>query len=320
MKEIGGYIELDNYNLPMLHENAIALNTGRNCLGYLIKTKNIKTIYLPYYLCESVINLCKKFDLKVCLYHINNIISPKNLEIDDNAFLYVVNYYGQLSNNKIIELKKKYKNIIIDNAQAYFQMPVDDVDTIYTCRKFFGVSDGAFLYTNVQLNERLEIDESYKRMNFLLGRYERTAAEFYSEYVNNNKSFANEPLKRMSKLTNNLLHGINYKEVKIKRTKNYNYLYDRLEKINKLNLKRIEGAFAYPLYIENGKAVRKKLIEQKIYVPTLWPNVINDELKGEIEYDMSLNILPLPCDQRYDEFDMEYVLNKLEGLCYEFSR
>lgn len=311
MKEIGGYIELDNYNLPMLHENAIALNTGRNCLGYLIKTKNIKTIYLPYFLCESVINLCKNFDLKVCLYHINNIISPKNLEIDDNAFLYVVNYYGQLSNNKIIELKKKYKNIIIDNAQAYFQMPVDDVDTIYTCRKFFGVSDGAFLYTNVQLNERLEIDESYKRMNFLLGRYERTAAEFYSEYVNNNKSFANEPLKRMSKLTNNLLHGINYKEVKIKRTKNYNYLFDRLEKINKLNLKRIEGAFAYPLYIENGNELRKKLIANKIYIPTLWPNVITDELKATLEYDMALNILPLPCDQRYDEKDMEYIIGEI---------
>lgn len=311
MKEIGGYIELDNYNLPMLHENAIALNTGRNCLGYLIKTKNIKTIYLPYFLCESVINLCKNFDLKVCLYHINNIISPKNLEIDDNAFLYVVNYYGQLSNNKIIELKKKYKNIIIDNAQAYFQMPVDDVDTIYTCRKFFGVSDGAFLYTNVQLNERLEIDESYKRMIFLLGRYERTAAEFYSEYVNNNKSFANEPLKRMSKLTNNLLHGINYKEVKIKRTKNYNYLFDRLEKINKLNLKRIEGAFAYPLYIENGNELRKKLIANKIYIPTLWPNVITDELKATLEYDMALNILPLPCDQRYDEKDMEYIIGEI---------
>lgn len=311
MKEIGGYIELDNYNLPMLHENAIALNTGRNCLGYLIKTKNIKTIYLPYFLCESVINLCKNFDLKVCLYHINNIISPKNLEIDDNAFLYVVNYYGQLSNNKIIELKKKYKNIIIDNAQAYFQMPVDDVDTIYTCRKFFGVSDGAFLYTNVQLNEMLEIDESYKRMNFLLGRYERTAAEFYSEYVNNNKSFANEPLKRMSKLTNNLLHGINYKEVKIKRTKNYNYLFDRLEKINKLNLKRIEGAFAYPLYIENGNELRKKLIANKIYIPTLWPNVITDELKATLEYDMALNILPLPCDQRYDEKDMEYIIGEI---------
>ena len=42
MKEIGGYLELDTYSLQMLHDGAIALNSGRNCLAYLIKKKNIK--------------------------------------------------------------------------------------------------------------------------------------------------------------------------------------------------------------------------------------------------------------------------------------
>ena len=35
MKEIGGYIEFDTYHLPMLHDEAIALNCGRNDLAYL---------------------------------------------------------------------------------------------------------------------------------------------------------------------------------------------------------------------------------------------------------------------------------------------
>lgn len=42
MKEIGGYIEMEHYNLPMLHDRAIALNCGRNCLAYLIRAKEIK--------------------------------------------------------------------------------------------------------------------------------------------------------------------------------------------------------------------------------------------------------------------------------------
>ena len=42
MKEYGGYIELDTYRLPMLHEGSIALNCGRNCLAYLIIAKRIK--------------------------------------------------------------------------------------------------------------------------------------------------------------------------------------------------------------------------------------------------------------------------------------
>ena len=36
MKEIGGYLELDTYSLPMLHGDALALNSGRACLQYLI--------------------------------------------------------------------------------------------------------------------------------------------------------------------------------------------------------------------------------------------------------------------------------------------
>ena len=56
-KEIGGYIELDTYRGNMLHEGAVALNCGRNALAYLIKSHNIKSILLPYFLCSSVSNV-----------------------------------------------------------------------------------------------------------------------------------------------------------------------------------------------------------------------------------------------------------------------
>ena len=36
MKEIGGYIELDTYTGREYHEGALALNSGRNALIYLI--------------------------------------------------------------------------------------------------------------------------------------------------------------------------------------------------------------------------------------------------------------------------------------------
>ena len=61
MKEYGGYIELDTYRLPMLHDDAIALNCGRNCLAYLIEAKGISKIKLPYFLCDSVV---KKWEQK----------------------------------------------------------------------------------------------------------------------------------------------------------------------------------------------------------------------------------------------------------------
>ena len=53
MKEIGGYIELDTYTSPMLHNDGIKLNCGRNAFAYILKAKNIKKIYFPKFMCDS---------------------------------------------------------------------------------------------------------------------------------------------------------------------------------------------------------------------------------------------------------------------------
>lgn len=313
MKEYGGYIELDTYRLPMLHEGAIPLNCGRNCLAYIIEARKIKKLLLPYFMCDSVFELCKKYGVKISFYHVNEKFIPQNVTLESDTWLYVMNYYGQLDSEYLSAIKAKYERVIVDNAQAYFQMPVEKEDTLYTCRKFFGVADGAFLYTDAIIGEDLPIDESFERMHFLLGRYERTASEFYSDSVANNEFFNNEPIKRMSKLTLNLLHGIEYEFVKQRRTENFRLYNENLNAINQLELREVEGAFAYPLLIDNGMEVRKFLQKQKIYIPTLWPNVLNDMPKDSLEYRLAGNILPLPCDQRYDEDDIRKIFEIIKG-------
>lgn len=313
MLEIGGYIEFERNRGVLLHENAIALNTGRNALAYLLRAKKIKKIKLPYFLCDSVKKLCERENVIVSYYNIDEQFQPYNdVTINEDEFLYVVNYYGQLTQDYIIFLKEKYNNIIIDNAQDYFRMPVKDVDTIYTCRKFFGVSDGAFLYTDSYLDEELETDISFDRVRFLLGRYELSASEFYSEYVSNNKMLGTAPIKKMSKLTECLLRGIDYSYVNEHRTRNYLYLHERLEKYNLLRLKPINGAYMYPLYHENAVELRKALLAKKIYIPTLWPNVLEEMPLNSLEFNYSQNILPLPIDQRYSVTDLNYMIEEIE--------
>lgn len=314
MKEYGGYIELDTYRLPMLHEGAIALNCGRNCLAYLIKAKNIKRIKLPYFMCDSVFNVCKKYGAEMSFYHIDEHFKPVDLSLDDDEWLYVMNYYGQLTREYLSQLKAKYGRVIIDNAQAYFDEPLPDADTLYTCRKYFGVADGAFLYSDTKLDEELPHDESFDRMRFLLGRFERTASEFYNDNQENNHRFADEPIKHMSRLTENLLHGIDYEFVKKRRTENFRLYHDRLKDINELELREVEGAFAYPLLIKNGAEIRKVLQQKKIYVPTLWPNVVNEMPEDSLEYRFAKDILPLPLDQRYGEEDIIQIINAIDGV------
>lgn len=309
MKEYGGYIELDTYRLPMLHDDAIALNCGRNCLAYLIEAKGISKIKLPYFLCDSVIQLCKKMGTEVSFYTIDEAFLPELTSVPPDEWLYLVNYYGQLTAEQISGLRARYgKNIIIDQAQAYFEQPLPDTDTLYTCRKFFGVADGGFLYTDKKLDRPLSQDESFERMHFLLGRFERTASEFYQEYTENNHMFAAEPVKRMSRLTENLLHAVDYDFIRQQRTENFMCYHQALGAGNQLSLRCPEGAFAYPLLLADGKQVRKKLQQKKIYIPLLWPAVLELADPQMLEYHLAENILPLPCDQRYEEADIRYII------------
>ena len=67
----------------------------------------------------------------------------------------------------------------------------------------------------------------------------------------------------------------------------------------------------YPLYIANGADIRKKLQEEKIYIPTLWPDVFDVCNETDLEYDMAKNILPIPCDQRYEFEDMKFIVDEI---------
>lgn len=116
----------------------------------------------------------------------------------------------------------------------------------------------------------------------------------------------------MSKLTENLLRGIDYEYVKKQRTDNFGLLHSEFEGINRLKLTVPEGAFMYPLYIENGAEIRKRLQAEKIYIPTLWSDVFDICKESEPEYDMAKNILPLPVDQRYGFAEVNYVMSKIK--------
>ena len=312
MREIGGYIELDTYHLPMLHEASLALNCGRNALAYLLRARRIKRLFIPKFICDSVPNICEREGVPFVFYDIGEDFVPsQSVKLRDGEWFYFVNYYSRFDNDKISEYIDIYKRVIVDNAQSYFQEPVPYADTLYTCRKYFGVADGAFLYTDAVSDFDIPADESFERMHFILGRYERSASEFYGEYSANNAIFRNEPVKRMSGLTANLLHGIDYDLVKKVRMDNYNYLHSVLGAINGLALTDIPGTFMYPFMTDNGPELRKRLAEKKIYIPTLWPDVLKRCSEGAAEYKMTENILPLPIDQRYGKEDMRYMVTEI---------
>ncbi len=312
MREIGGYFGLEQLVKNEYYKDLIALNSARNALVYILKARKIKKLYIPYFLCESVANVLQREGCVYEYYHIDNALLPVfDKRLDRDEYLYIVNYYGQIDKEKAIELKNYYGNIILDNVQAFFQEPIEGMDTIYSLRKFFGVPDGAYLSCDAFLNEEITKDISMNRMKHILGRYEgESATLYYSDFKENDASFKEEPLKYMSLLTKNILGAIDYEGARNLREENYKHLEKELGKINKLDFKMPKGPYAYPFYCENGMDIKKRLAEKKIFVATLWPNVL--DMNGTLEKDFAENILPLPVDQRYSEEDMRYIVEEIQ--------
>lgn len=307
-KEYGGYIELETNRGREYHENARALNSACSAFAYLAKAKGIGKVYLPAFLCASVKNTCEKHGIAYEYYGVGTDFRPiLPTAAEDDAWIYLVNYYGQITDAEILSYKEKFPRLIVDNAQAFFRMPVAGTDTLYSCRKFFGVPDGAYLYSDCKALSDVKEDTSHDRMGYLLGRFEKTASEFYGDYQQSEEALFQKDVMHMSKLTHNLLRGIDYEAVKKIRSENFEFLHRALGGINRLSLSAAEGAFMYPLYLENGGEIRKKLQAQKIYIPTLWPDVLTLCEKNDPEYQMAQNILPLPLDQRYNKNDMEVI-------------
>lgn len=294
------------------HEQGIALNSGRNCLRYLIRARKIKKIWLPKLLCSAISDTCLEENVEISYYSVDNNLHPVLTEIRNREdWVYLINFYGQCSSDEIVSYSKEYKNLIIDNVQAFYTKPIEGLDTIYTCRKFFGVPDGGYLYTDCTLSGILQKDESYDRLIFLAGRLERSANEFYSEYRENEQRIDELPLRKMSMVTQDLLRGIDYEQIKKDRERNFRYLHEQLKAFNQLELCLPDGPYMYPLLVKNGVEIRKSLQGKKIYIPTLWPNVLESLTHEETEYALAKNILPLPCDQRYDLNDMQYLVKEV---------
>ena len=311
MKEIGGYFELERLINKEYYADLTALNSARYALVYLIRARGIRRLYLPYLLCGSVAAACRAEGCDITFYEVSSGLRPLIDGIDDGAYLYLVNYYGQLDSDEIDGYRERFKRVIVDNVQAFFQRPTDGVDTIYSCRKFFGVPDGAYLATDVRLDEELPTDVSSGRLEHLLGRFELgSASDYYGAFKQNDAAFADCGPRLMSRLTHNLMGAVDYTFVRESRERNFAVLKQAFEGMNPLAPRMPEGPFAYPLLTENGDELRRRLAQRHIYVPTLWPD--EHVRKSESAYKAARDILPLPCDQRYDEQDMLTIINEVK--------
>lgn len=315
-KAIGGYfsLEISKVQNGYIHTQGVHLNSGRNALEYILKSIPIvQRLYIPYYTCDVVLEPINKLGIPYGYYRIDGHLElADEIKLDKDEYLLVTNYFG-IKDAYIKKLAKQYgKQLIVDNAQALYAEPLEGIKTIYSPRKFVGIPDGGIAYIDNGLDiADMEQDVSYNRCSHLLKRLDLGAEAGYNDFRANSRQLVNQPIRRMSNLSWNLLQGIDFEEVMKRRRKNFMQLHQALSSINRLHIPETETfacPMVYPLYISD-MTLKKRLIENKIFVATYWPNVLEWCREGMLEHELANKVIAIPIDQRYENEDMDRIIN-----------
>lgn len=309
-KSIGGYFGLELRAGKFLHQDAILLNSGRACFEYVLRVHKPKKVYLPKFTCDVMVEPLERTGVPYEFYAINTSLElEERIDLSEGEYLVYTNYFG-IKDSYASELSERYGfQLIIDNSQALYTKPPVGSHVFYSPRKFFGLSDGGCLYTDATLPEDLERDISYDRFSHLLKRWDLGAEAAYGDFKQNDAALSGVPLRQMSRLTEGLLGSIDYEAALGRRQSNAALLHEALGSLNKLpvDIGAAHCLMVYPFLVDNNH-IRDKLIENKIFVATYWPNVLEWADSSETEYYLTRYLLPLPLDQRYTDQEIERII------------
>jgi hypothetical protein len=300
MNQIGGFFELE---LPkgrnLLHKKALSFSTGRACFNFILNFIKPKKIYIPYYLCDVVIDPIIINNIQFEYYSINDNLEPPNIKLFEDEYLLYVNYFG-IKNDVIQRLLKRYGNrLIVDNSQGFFENQYDSIWSFNSARKFFGIPDGAYLYSPFSVeydfprNTFIKYDHLIQR---IVGNLDVAFKQFHE-----NEKVLNSDLLNMSLFSEKILNSIDYKQVAEKRIENFYILHDKLKDINQFKIhKGFKGIpLCYPFLPK--ETIDKSIFHEKgLFIPTFWERfkyTVNNAFDFEKEF--SDRLLPLPIDQRY---------------------
>jgi len=312
-KAIGGYFELE---LPVaiypLPQHAIRFQAARAAFHALLNVGQPQRVWMPKYICDAMLAPLHALGIEIIFYDLDQRLGVvESVTLAPQDWLLYVNYFG-LCGEQEAQLLKRFKpsQLIMDHSQAFFARPQNCLATIYSPRKFFGLPDGGLLHTDLNVSEPEQLDcGSVARCTHLLQRLDTTAEDGYADFKLAEETLHDSLPRRMSSLSARLFGCIDLDRVKQHRNTNFQFLHRNLKHLNRLqiDLRFIDAPLCYPLLVENS-TLRKRLLAERVFVPTYWSEVIDRVAPDSLERHLIDHCIPLPCDQRYTTTDMAKVV------------
>lgn len=314
--EIGSFIEMSfqkGREWYSAQHNIARLNTGRAAIFHAVRILKCNTIYIPLYQCDTVEKFLLQKGIRVKKYFQDSDFTPLLEDIERDACILLVNYFGVMSTKRMKELSNKYQNVIIDNSQAFFSAPISCAMNIYSARKFVGVPDGAYVIGKNADRYYEEYEQGYSSDTsiYLLQRIEYGCeGKTYQNKILNEERINTEDIKKMSLLTRAILDGTDYDNIIIKRKKNFEIAHKLFNDVNEINPYQYYDEscvpMVYPLYIED-ETLLPKLLNAKHFQGRWWNYILSIAEEGSFEHRMSKYMIPITIDQRYGEKELNYI-------------
>lgn len=315
-KAIGGYFELE---LPpsnqIKYQSALKYQSARAALLALLRISKPNRVWMPHYICESMLAPVKASGTEICFYSLDKQLGiADDVVLGSTDILLYVNYFG-ICSRQVEKVLARFNpsQVVLDFSQAFFIEPKNCLATIYSPRKFFGLPDGGLLFTQLDVDLPEAVDEgSIKRMHHLVTRLGGTAEQGYEYYQSAETSLIESKPKRMSQLTERIYGSIDFEAARFQRNKNFRNLHENLggNNVLKVDLEDVDGPMCYPYFLDNH-LLRTTLLAKRIYVPVYWPDILARSNIPVFEVQLVKNIHPIPCDQRYTVGDMNNICELL---------
>lgn len=307
-------------------------SSGRAALMKILKiiktnTKTKSLIYLPYYICSSVVEACKKQKYNIKFYELdeNFLFNIDDIEkIEKNSAFLTLNYFGFVNDNYVVQNIKNLRpdiTTISDNVQSLGQCHKSIADFSFTSlRKHIPVPDGALIYCKgILVKPEKHLSENSFFNSKLLGSIAKYNNEKDHIYLNHfeegEKLLASEKeITKASRFSEYTYQNYDFKKYNDKREENYLKIYELGSKIG------LNFIFPYskgivplcvPILLENRNDIRKKLFKRNIFLPIHWSLDYYNE-NSELSNKMAKHELSLLIDHRYSLNEIEYQLNELK--------
>lgn len=315
--------------LPAPTYSLIRLVNARSAFWLLAKSTGTLRVWLPSYICQSVVDGFAAANTQVLFYAVCEQLRCVNdawlAQVRPDDVVLRVHYFGFKNDDPVVQAATaRGARIVDDAAQALLS---DDIGAdaqvlVFSPRKFVGVPDGGYLaYLNgaLHITQPAEVPpDAWWRTSLaaVVGRRDFEAgSESRAWHTNFQEAERAAPIGAfaMSSLSRVLLEGaIDYDAIRVQRRKNFAVLLEMLAEHAMFH--RLPGStvpLGFPVRLAHRDSVRRSLFAQQIFPAVHWllPATLPDG--HEESRRLSESILTLPSDQRYDEDDMRRVAHAL---------